>query len=103
MNVSGPWADQVLGGLENAPGRPLRRGTKGGRVVVGPFTSTRDTAVYAEARVQHRPFFVIPCSEACLIGTTDARYTGDLYFVPAPEGEITWLLEEVNTLFLRAD
>ncbi len=103
INVAGPWVDQVLAGLERAPATPLMGGTKGTHLVVDPFPGAPGTGVYAEAQVQHRPFFVIPWNDAYLIGTTDTRYTGDLDYVTATDDEIAWMLQEVNTLFPGAD
>lgn len=103
MNVAGPWVDQVLAGVEKAPGQPLMGGTKGTHLIVDPFPGAPVTGVYADARLQHRPFFVIPWNDAYLIGTTDTRYTGDLDYVIATEDEIDWILQEVNTLFPQAN
>jgi glycerol-3-phosphate dehydrogenase len=102
LNVAGPWVDEVLAGLEKVPGQPLMGGTKGTHLIVDPFPGAPVAGVYAEARLQHRPFFVIPWNDAYLIGTTDTRYTGDLDYVTATEDEIAWILEEVNTLFPQA-
>ncbi len=103
LNVTGPWVDDVLTGVEHGPGKPLMGGTKGTHLVVDPFPGAPTTGVYAEARVQHRPFFVIPWNDAYLLGTTDTRYSGDLDYVTATDDEIEWILEEVNTLFPGAN
>lgn len=99
LNVAGPWVDQVLRGLDRTPAQPLMGGTKGTHLIVDPFPGAPATGVYAEARVQHRPFFVVPWNDAYLVGTTDTRYTGDLDYVTATDDEIDWMLQEVNTLF----
>ncbi|MCA9879476.1 MAG: glycerol-3-phosphate dehydrogenase/oxidase [Thermomicrobiales bacterium] len=103
LNVAGPWVDEVLAGLDQAPAQPLMGGTKGTHLVVDPFPGAPATGVYAEARLKHRPFFVIPWNDAYLVGTTDTRYTGDLDELSATDDEIDWMLQEVNTLFPRAN
>lgn len=103
LNVAGPWVDEVLAGLDQPPAQPLMGGTKGTHLVVDPFPGAPATGVYAEARLKHRPFFVIPWNDAYLVGTTDTRYTGDLDYLSATEDEIGWMLQEVNTLFPRAN
>lgn len=103
MNVAGPWVDDVLAGVENAPTQRLMGGTKGTHLIVDPFPGAPTTGVYAEARLKHRPFFVIPWNDAYLIGTTDTHYSGDLDYLSATDDEIAWILSEVNTLFPPAN
>lgn len=103
INVTGPWVDEVLAGVEHATARPLMGGTKGAHLIVDPFAGAPTTGVYAEARLNHRPFFVVPWNDAYLIGTTDTRYTGDLDYLSATDDEIAWMLQEVNTLFPQAN
>lgn len=101
VNASGPWADEVLRGA----GRDFPRmigGTKGSHVVVEKFPSAPPCALYAEARRDARPFFVIPWDGKILIGTTDTRYEGDLDCVAADEEEIAFLLDETNRLLPAA-
>lgn len=103
LNVAGPWVDEVLTGVENAPGQRYMGGTKGTHLIVDPFPGAPTTGLYAEARLKHRPFFVIPWNDAYLVGTTDTRYTGDLDHVTATDDEITWILQELNLLFPKAN
>ena len=103
MNVAGPWVDEVLAGVERTTTPPLMGGTKGTHLIVDPFPGAPTTGVYAEARLKHRPFFVVPWNDAFLIGTTDTRYTGDLDCLSATDDEIDWMLQEVNTLFPQAN
>ena len=103
VNVAGPWVDDVLAGLPGGARQRLIGGTKGTHLVVDPFPGApRDVAVYAEARRDGRPFFVIPWNDAYLIGTTDTRYDGDLDHVVAEDWEIAFLLEETNMLIPTA-
>jgi glycerol-3-phosphate dehydrogenase len=96
VNVAGPWVDEVLaGGHLDQPSR-LIGGTKGSHIVVDPFPGAPRDALYAEARQDGRPFFIVPWSDLSLIGTTDTRYDGDLDRVVAEEWEIDLLLAETN-------
>jgi glycerol-3-phosphate dehydrogenase len=103
INVAGPWVDDVLAGVEQVPGQRLMGGTKGTHLIVDPFPGAPTTGVYAEARLKHRPFFVVPWNDAYLIGTTDTRYTGNLDYLTATDEEIAWMLQEVNSLFPQAE
>jgi glycerol-3-phosphate dehydrogenase len=103
INVAGPWVDEVLAGVEHVPGQRLMGGTKGTHLIVDPFPGAPTTGVYAEARLKHRPFFIVPWNDAYLIGTTDTRYTGDLDYLAATDDEIEWMVQEVNTLFPQAN
>lgn len=103
MNVAGPWVDEVLAGAGRAKGPKLMGGTKGTHLVVDPFPGAPATGVYSEARLKHRPFFVVPWNDAYLVGTTDTRYTGDLDYLSATPDEVAWMVQEVNTLFPAAN
>lgn len=113
VNAAGPWVDEVLRGAarggedaaeDGAEGAaaPLVGGTKGSHVVVADFDGAPRCALYAEARRDGRPFFVIPWDGRLLVGTTDTRYDGDLDAVAADEAEIAYLLEEANRLLPSA-
>jgi glycerol-3-phosphate dehydrogenase len=102
VNAAGPWVDRVLATLPDDARERLIGGTKGSHIVVDPFPGAPDVAVYAEARRDGRPFFVIPWNEAFLIGATDSRYAGNLDCVVADDWEIAFLLEETNTLLPAA-
>jgi glycerol-3-phosphate dehydrogenase len=101
VNVSGPWLDQVLGGLHPKPPRMIG-GTKGSHIVVSRFPGAPLDALYLEAQSDGRPFFIIPWNSLWLIGTTDIRYEGDLDYVRAADDEIRYLLEETNRVIPRA-
>ena len=101
LNVSGPWVDEVLA----RGARPRERlvcGTKGSHLVVDEFEGAPANALYAEARTDGRPFFIIPWNGAYLIGTTD------LPFEDSPDGalasgeEIAYLLAETNRVIPSA-
>lgn len=100
VNAAGPWADQVLAGLEL---KPMIGGTKGSHLIVGPFPGAPSSALYVEAQTDHRPFFVIPWNGNYLIGTTDIRYDGDLDRVEIDESEVEYLLRETNRVVPTAN
>ena len=102
VNAAGPWVDQVLVGAEDPP-RRLIGGTKGSHLIVAPFSGAPKTALYTEAKSDHRPFFIIPWNEKYLIGTTDIRYAGDLDKVQIDDQEIEYLLAETNAVIPSAN
>jgi glycerol-3-phosphate dehydrogenase len=103
INVAGPWVDEVLGGTRETATQPLIGGTKGSHIIVDPFPGAPRDALYAEARRDARPFFIVPWNDAYLIGTTDTRYSGDLDWVSAEAWEIDFLLEETNRVVPEAN
>ena len=100
VNASGPWADHLL--QSSSTGVPLIGGTKGSHIVVRPFAGAPQTAIYIEARVDHRPFFIIPWNGLYLIGTTDLRFESSPDDARIDAQEITYLLNEINDLFPTA-
>jgi glycerol-3-phosphate dehydrogenase len=101
VNVAGPWVDEVLAATTDS--LRLIGGTKGSHIVVAAFPGAPHDAVYAEARRDGRPFFIVPWNGLYLIGTTDTRYEGDLDRVVADEWEIDLLLAETNRVIPNAD
>ncbi|MBE9182748.1 glycerol-3-phosphate dehydrogenase [Oculatella sp. LEGE 06141] len=98
VNTSGPWVDQVLRSSDSTPigNTPKLGGTKGSHILVNPFPGAPKTALYVEARADHRPFFIVPWLNLYLIGTTDLHYQGDLDRVKASNDEIDYLIAETN-------
>jgi glycerol-3-phosphate dehydrogenase len=103
INVAGPWVDEVLAGnnIEQQP--RLIGGSKGSHIIVDPFPGAPGDALYAEARQDGRPFFIIPWNDLYLVGTTDTRYVGDLDNVVAEEWEIDFLIAETNRVIPTAN
>ena len=95
INVTGPWVDQILEGAGTGAAR-LIGGTKGSHIVVSGFPGAPREGLYAEARSDGRPFFIIPWNRLYLIGTTDIRYSGSLDSLRAGEAEIEYLIDEAN-------
>jgi len=101
VNVAGPWVDAVLRGLPGGQ-RRLIGGTKGSHIVVDAFPGAPQDALYAEAKSDGRPFFIVPWNGQYLIGTTDERYDGDLDWVVASDTEIAYLIAETNRVIESA-
>ncbi|MCA1739638.1 MAG: glycerol-3-phosphate dehydrogenase/oxidase, partial [Actinobacteria bacterium] len=103
VNVAGPWVDEVLRQMDLAEERMIG-GTKGSHLVVDPFPGApTNEALYAEAREDGRPYFIVPWNGRYLIGTTDIRYDGDLDLVVADDEEIDYLINETNTVIPSAN
>jgi glycerol-3-phosphate dehydrogenase len=102
-NVAGPWVDEVLRRMDFAEERMIG-GTKGSHLVVDPFPGApAGEALYAEAKQDGRPYFIVPWNGRYLIGTTDIRYEGNLDEVVASEEEIDYLINETNTVIPSAN
>ena len=101
INAAGPWVDQVLA-LGEEPQRRLMGGTKGSHVIVGRFDGAPSTALYAEARSDGRPIFIVPWNGQYLIGTTDIRFEGDPADAVPDDDEIEYLIDETNRIFPAA-
>jgi len=101
VNVAGPWVDEVLGELDDAPAQRLVGGTKGVHLVVDSFPGAPEEALYVEAQ-DGRPYFIVPWNDLFLIGTTDTRYEGDLDHVAADEEEIEYLISATNGVIPQA-
>jgi glycerol-3-phosphate dehydrogenase len=98
INAAGPWVDGVLRmGVPEASRRI--GGTKGSHLVIDFHGRGPRHAVYAQARTDGRPFFIIPWEGCHLVGTTDIRFEGDPADVRATPDEVAYLLEETNLLF----
>jgi glycerol-3-phosphate dehydrogenase len=98
VNAAGPWVDQVLAGSDAERHEPLIGGTKGSHLVARwPDGPTH--AVFAMAKADGRPFFVLPWYRYTLIGTTDLHYRGDPSDARATPEEVQYLLDEAARLF----
>ncbi len=98
INASGPWVDEVLGQLGQAPLRPLVKPTKGIHLITKPLT--QEHALLLPSQKDGRIFFVIPWSHegrpASLVGTTDTDYHGDLNHLRAEDDDIRYLTQELK-------
>ncbi len=98
VNAAGPWVDAVRRLLDSAL-PPLLGGTKGSHLVLRPPANGPRGPLYAAARGDGRPFFILPWREQLLIGTTDIRYEGDPAAVATEPMEVDYLLCETAALF----
>lgn len=102
VNAAGPWVDAVLSG-QKAGGKRHIGGAKGSHLIVDPFPGAPDDVVYYESRADGRLVLIIPWGERFLIGTTDKKYEEDPDSARADEGEVKYLLSELNTLIPTAN
>jgi glycerol-3-phosphate dehydrogenase len=98
VNAAGPWVDQVLAGGDGERHEPLIGGTKGSHLVVEWPGGPRH-AVFASAKEDGRPFFILPWYRYTLIGTTDVRWDGDPSQAQCTPDELRYLLDEATRLF----
>lgn len=98
VNAAGPWVDEVLAGTDAERHDRLLGGTKGSHLVAEwPGGPTR--AIFASAKADGRPFFILPWYRYTLIGTTDLRYDGDPSDARCTPEELAYLLDEATRLF----
>jgi glycerol-3-phosphate dehydrogenase len=98
VNAAGPWVDRLMATVPGAP-RRLLGGSRGSHIVVDALSGITDTACYAEAGTDGRPFFIMPWNGLTLIGTTDIPFEGDPGAAHASDAEIDYLLAETQRLF----
>lgn len=99
INAAGPWLDVVNRTL-NAPPPRLIGGTWGTHLILPMRPEGPHGPIYATAKKDGRPFFLLPWDGRLLVGTTDVRFTGDDPDALRIEGwEVDYLLAETNHLF----
>jgi glycerol-3-phosphate dehydrogenase len=98
INAAGPWADEVLQGSDAERHERLIGGTKGSHLVVDWPGGTQQ-AIFASAKADGRPFFILPWYRYTLVGTTDIRYDGDPSQARCTADELRYLLDEATRLF----
>ncbi len=98
INAAGPWVDGVLAGSDAERHDPLIGGTKGSHLVVDwPGGPTHP--IFASAKSDGRPFFILPWYRYTLVGTTDLRWDGDPATAQCTSEELRYLLDEATRLF----
>jgi len=96
VNAAGPWVDEIAGLAPGTqPGLDLTRGT---HIVADLPDHGLRAAVISTARSDGRVFFAIPQGRSVLIGTTDERYEGPAGAVRPTAEDISYLLQEAQTL-----
>ncbi len=98
VNAAGPWVDQLLAGSDGERHEPLIGGTKGSHLVV-EWPGGPQHAVFASAKTDGRPFFILPWYGHTLVGTTDLRSDSDPSNAQCTLDELRYLLDEATRLF----
>ncbi len=98
VNAAGPWVEQVLAGSDAERHDRLLSGTKGSHLVV-EWPGGPEHAIFASAKEDGRPFFILPWYRYTLIGTTDLRFDGDPSQARCTPDELHYLLREATRLF----
>ncbi len=104
VNAAGPWLDAVNRLLGKVRPPRMIGGTWGTHLVVPTRTGGPAGPIYATAKNDGRPFFLLPWDDRLLVGTTDVKFTGDdPDSLEVEPWEIGYLLEETNRLFPGAE
>jgi glycerol-3-phosphate dehydrogenase len=98
VNAAGPWVDQLLAGSDAERHERLIGGTKGSHIVVEWPGGPRH-GIFASAKEDGRPFFILPWYRYTLIGTTDLRFEGDPSDAQCTADELRYLIDEATRLF----
>lgn len=99
VNATGVWADQLLGGEEQAGFRLLP--SKGIHLTVRRDRVGVERGIAFFEQTDNSNVFVEPWQEdLAFVGTTDTPYAGDLAAPEASDDDVEWLLAKVNQ-FLR--
>lgn len=101
VNAAGPWVDEVLAGTDAERHERLIGGTKGSHLVAEWPDAPRH-AIFATAKSDDRPFFILPWYRYTLVGTTDIRYDGTAGDARCTPDELAYLLDEASALFPRS-
>ena len=101
INAAGPWLDVVTRTLATPPPR-LLGGTWGTHLVLPRRNGGPTGPLYATARKDGRPFFLLPWDNRLLVGTTDVKFEGDdPDTLEIAAWEIPYLLDENQSSFPR--
>jgi glycerol-3-phosphate dehydrogenase len=97
-NAAGPWADILMGLLQNGnPSRRLIR-SKGIHLITRSLTDNHALGIITG----REPFFILPWRGYSIVGTTDTVYEGDPDKVGVTERDINDFLDIVNEGYPRA-
>lgn len=97
LNATGCWAEKLHPSPD--PGRHLRP-LRGSHLIFSASKLPIKSGVCFVHPRDNRTIFVLPWEGAVLVGTTDLDHKTDLSLEPTiTEGETTYLLEGLNTLF----
>ena len=98
INATGPWLNEIAHEFDPRAPR-LVGGTKGSHILIHNRIGLQH-AIYAPAKSDGRPFFIIPFSDHfLLIGTTDLFFEKKPEEAVATAAEVQYLIDESNRLF----
>jgi len=98
INVSGPWADILLGLMEGKTEKTMIR-SKGIHVIT-PKLAKKHSLFFQTAEGKH--IFMLPWRNHSLIGTTDTRYQGEPDKFKVTETDIQGLIDDFNGAYAAA-
>ena len=100
VNATGVWADRIRPGeIESEEGIPRIAPSRGTHLLVGTESLDMGSAACIVPAGEGRSIFALPWYGRTLIGTTDVDYGGELDAVAAPESDIEYLLDAINSFF----
>jgi glycerol-3-phosphate dehydrogenase len=100
VNAAGPWVQQLLGGVIQAPARHAIRLVKGSHIIVKRLFD--HPYAYLFQNPDQRIIFAIPYEQDfTLIGTTDVEYHGDAAQVAIDSDEVAYLCQMSNRYFTQ--
>ena len=103
INAAGPWLDVINRTLGEVAPPKMIGGTWGTHLILPHRDTGAQGPIYATAKSDGRPFFILPWDGRLLVGTTDVKFTGDTPDALQVEPwEIEYLLLETNHLFPEA-
>ncbi len=100
VNASGPWADLLLGLMEQEPARHLMR-SKGIHIVTRVIAPLDQALTLTNEAGEH--LFVIPWRGHTLIGTTDREYRGHPDDFKVTLEDIDELIDKTNRMYPAAE
>jgi glycerol-3-phosphate dehydrogenase len=95
VNATGVWCDE-LRELDDARRRPVVNPSKGVHLVVPQHRLPAPSALTLRSPVDGSTVFLIPWGDRTIVGTTDAKYDGDLDNPRADSADVRVLLDRVN-------
>jgi len=100
VNAAGPWVQQLLGGVIQAPASKAIRLVKGSHIIVKRLFE--HPYAYIFQNPDKRIIFAIPYEQDfTLIGTTDVEYHGDAAQVAIDSDEVAYLCQMSNRYFTQ--
>lgn len=98
LNASGPWVDSLCELMDRKIKQKIS-GTVGSHIFIRKFNGGPKNAIFALAKTDARPFFIVPWQGYYLIGTTDIPIEGEIDHLKISNSEINYLINEANNIF----